>query len=407
MKDYKRARQICQENSQTSERLLDNFLLYYAGEKSKLSKEADRRMEVYKHVLKLLDKSWQNMLKSQYIMFKVMKQGGFIHKYLNHSAIKELSSPDREWLSAQAETPWRFSFSILLDNPEKDFFEMQDAFTGEEFLLYSPGLSKTLKGGSYLLFFNLIGYNGTCWQTYGPLAAYPSFDPDDIFFYATEVNPTIESDEDMLEDIEKNPVPYMVLFAQSNYPLTVHGNHILVTCLTVVEDVKLPCEKMTKDFELETVGSVHRLKLKNWCDFPHFSVAYYEEASQLVQVTAMTDDGFKALVKALNNYGIKMDVDPDIYLKPSMHTAAQTILKREIELMPLELLFEEKPSTQPNPALDNLNKLLMLAIPAINAGEKPDIEELAEKAGIDIGENRENINELFEELLEKRKQGKS
>ncbi len=402
--NYKEARQVCQENSNISARVLDEFLLYYAAEKNNLSKEADRRLAPYTHILGMLDKSWHNMLKSQYIIHRVLKEGGFIQKYLNHAAIKNLDDADRGWLAEQASTPWRFSFSVILENPEKDFFLMQDVFLGEDYMLFSPTITDLIKKENYSLWFNLIGFNGSCWQTYGPLAAYKSFDADDIFFFATEVNPEIEDEDDLLVDVERNPVPYMMIYAQSDYPVTMHEDNMIVTAISEFEEVELGGENLEEDFEIETALEVKRLKLKGWGDFPHFAVAYYDGKFQFLQATAMTISGFEALANALNKYGVSISHDPDILVKPAMMTAAGEILKREIELMSMELLFEdEDPSPQQQDSLDQLNLFLGKVIPLLNAGQEPDLEAIANEVGIDWEDYKDTIEEVIEDIKSKMK----
>jgi hypothetical protein len=52
-------------------------------------------------------------------------------------------------------------------------------------------------------------FNGACWQTFGPVVPFRSFQPDDIFFFATELNLFIETEEDLMADVEENPFPYL------------------------------------------------------------------------------------------------------------------------------------------------------------------------------------------------------
>lgn len=44
---------------------------------------------------------------------------------------------------------------------------MVDVFTSEEYLLYSPGMSPTRSEMSTILWFNLLSFNGQCWQSHG------------------------------------------------------------------------------------------------------------------------------------------------------------------------------------------------------------------------------------------------
>ncbi len=403
MKDYPALKKECQTNSDFTARIIDEFLVYYAADKDKLGKEADLRLGSYRHISADMDKSWLNMLKSQYIVHRVMKAGGLIHKYVNHAAISRMPEEDRDWLRKQAETPWKFSFSRILDSPEKDFYSMEDLFTGEEYLLYSTGISHILaQQGEMETWFNLIGYNGACWQTFGSISGFQSFSADDIFFFATELNPMIASEEELLADVAKNPVPYMMLFARSNYPLTVHEGEVLELIIFGIEEQEVPVASMEKDFLVDQVASVYRIRLKDWEGKPHFAAAYYDSEERFLQVTAMTQRGYAVLAEALRKHRLPVEEEADIYLRPAMLTATEELLKREIELMPYELLFE-KEDPEVEEELEKLNAFIGLALPDLNAGKEPDVERLAAQVGLDLEANRDAIQQIFAEFHKKTK----
>jgi hypothetical protein len=402
MEDFLKIKKVCEENTAFTVEVLDKFLLYYAAEKDKLGKEADQRLHVYRHIIQKIGNQWFNMLKSQYIIHRVMKKGGLISKYLKHAAINNLDQKNKDWMVSQAENPWRFSFAMVKDQPEKDFYQMEDVFSGEEYLLYSPSLKDIInRDGTKELWFNLIGFNGVCWQTYGPLSGFTSFGPDDIFFFATELNPLIEDESDLIKDIDRNPVPYMMLFSGSTQPLVVHQEEELVMVITEEKCTIPKIQELETDFHLSYTGGVYRLGLKEWESSPHFSVAYYNEKNQTIQATALTEKGFEGLVDALNKYDIKIDKVADIYLRPSMHATAEDILKRKIELMPLELLFESENEEELDEELQKLNDLIGLAVPAVNSGEEPDLEAMAAQLGLDFDKNRETIEKIISDLKDK------
>lgn len=403
MKNHAAIKAVCQSNSDFTSEILDDFLLHYAADKDKLGKEVDQRLRTYRHVIQGMDKAWVNLIKSQYIMHRVFKKGGLIHKYLKHAALARLPEQGRKWLEEQAAEPWKFSFSRIVESPEADFYTMEDLFTGEQYLLYSTGVSRILQQGEVVSWFNLIGYNGDCWQAFGPISAYRSFAMDDIFFFATELDPRITSDEELMADVSKNPVPYMMLYCRSNYPLTVHEGEILELIITEIDDVDLALDKLNDDFEMDRVQSVYQLRLKNWENKPHFAVAYYDSKEQFLQVTAMTQKGYAKLVAAFQKQGIQVADFADIYVRPSMLTAAREILKRPIELLPLELLFEKEVDPQTEEELDKINQFLALAMPDLNSGKEPDLEALAAQVGLDLEANRETLQGIFDEVRKKQK----
>ncbi len=386
MDDYNKILNVCQENQKLSRVVVDEFLLYYAAERDKLDKEMDKRQARYRHITSRIQKEWERMIKAQYIAHRIFKAGGLISKYLNHSAIKQLPPEEINFLKQAAVYPWRFSFSIIKNNPAEDFYEMVDVFRDEGFLLYSPGISSTLKEKKPVLWFNLIGFNGACWMSYGPISGYNSFEPDDIFFFATELRPKtiFEDDEDVVADVENNPVPYMMLFAGSNHPLSFTCNEQIVEVMAQYDEGAFDTRELKKVFRQEYNNDVFRLSLKGWDSHPHFATAFYDENEKLLTLYAMTEKGFVALVKAFNAYGYKLYDDPEVRINPSMRMMAGEILKKDIQLHPYEHLFEKASSKEEDEQIKRINEFINLALPDINAGKQPDIPFLAQKAGIDV-----------------------
>lgn len=384
MKDYEQIKRKCEENSRISKRVVDVFLIYYAAARNNLEGKMNRDFDAYKHITKQLQVEWVNMMKSQYVAYKIFKEEGLIGTYLNHAELKRRSKEEREFLEFQSAHSWKFSFSIIKENPEKDFYLMEDVFDGEEFLLYSPGITTTLASQSVILWFNLIGFNGSCFQSYGPIGAYKSFEPDDIFFFATELNPDIADEDDLLSDIENNPVPYMMLISGANYPLVAHKNDQIVHVLAEYDMENMDTGNMKDSFITEYNKGVYRLSLKKWNEHPHFSQAYFDESSKSITLSSMTDKGFKALVNGLNKFGYDFSFDPYVRVNLTMLRTASDILKRDIDLLKYEKLFSKRSTPEEKEKLDKLNLLLEYLIPDINAGREPDVASLAAKAGVDI-----------------------
>ena len=186
MKTYDELRTICKRSSRISERVVDNFLISYAAGHQGLEKKMEREFDRYRHVGKKLGKENINMLKSQYLAHKVFRQDGLLGKFMKHPALGRFKGEERDYLDQVANLPWRFCFSVIVEEPATDFFVMEDVFTGKKYLLFSPTVSEIKESNKPSLWFNLIGFNGFCWQSYGPVVYYLSFDVDDIWFYATE-----------------------------------------------------------------------------------------------------------------------------------------------------------------------------------------------------------------------------
>lgn len=394
MKDFETIKFICEENSKISTKVIDEFLLYYAAERNNLEHEMGQRFAAYKHITHKLQKEWINRLKSQYITHKVFKKDGLIKSYLSHTALKKLDIKERNYLEFQAEQPWRFSFSVIKNRPAESFFIMEDVFSDQEFLLYSPGVKKTLEDQSVILWFNLISNNGACWQSFGPIGAYKSFEPDDIFFFATELKHDIVNEQELLANLEHNPIPYMMLLSGANYPMTYNKRDQLVHVMAEYDLDTINTKSLTKSFKTEYNKGVYRLSLKNWSEPPHFSQAYYDENKKIIRLFSMTDRGFMALVGGLNEYGYNFSSEPFIRVNLSMIITASDILKRKIRINEYEDLFSKETSQPVQENLDKINTFLGLVMPDINAGRKPDIDVLAVKAGIDIKTARALIKKI-------------
>lgn len=384
MTEYEEIKKSCERTSRITATVIDDFILHYAAAKDNLAREFDQQIGTYKHITRQLEASWVNMLKSQYIVHRVFKADGLLRKYLNHAEIKRRPSDEQEFLKEQLAQPWRFSFSMIIENPAPDFYRMKDVFSGESFLLYSRSTMQTLKEQTPLLWFNLIAFNGACWQTFGSVSSYQSFDEDDIFFFATELNFDIEDEEMLRQDVERNPVPYMLLLTGSRFPVTFNKKDELLILSSDHDLEFLDTEPLKENFKVEYNAGVYRFSLKRWDAMPHFAVGYYDEEEAVFMLTSMTERGFDALTRTLNDYGLGLPAEPQIRVHPSMLVTAEQIFNTKLELNPYGKLFTTESSPEVKEEIEKMNLFLQLALPAINAGKKPDVEALAKQAGVDV-----------------------
>jgi len=406
MKDFNTVKLICEENSKISSKVVDEFLIYYAAARNNLEQEMNLRFAEYKHITQKFQSEWTNKLKAQFIAHKIFKKDGLIKRYFNHAEVRNLKREEIKYLEQQADYPWKFSFSIIKENQSDNFYLMEDVFRNEEFLLYSPGVAATLKSQPVILWFNMIAYNGSCWQSYGPIGAYRSFEPDDIFFFATELDSDIFDENDMLSKVEHDPVPYMMLLAGANYPLIVNKKDQVVYVQAEYNMENMNTRNLTDSFITEYNKGVYRLSLKKWNEHPHFSQAYFDENSKTLLLSSMTDRGFSALVEGLNKYGYEFSDEPLIRVNLTMVSTASEILKKKIDLIKYEKLFSKKSSPAEKENLDKLNLLISLALPDINAGREPDIKSLAVKAGLDLATAQEVIAQVSKNLKKKFSKGR-
>ena len=405
MHNYDSLRAVCNESNALSRTVIDEFLMYYVAQRESLPKELDRQFAPFRLVTKTFQPGWVEMIKAQYIAHRIFKKDGLIKRYLNHAAVKALTPAEQDYLRRQSEFPWRYSYSVITANPAPDFYEMEDVFSWEPYLLYSPSISKTLSEGPVSLWFNLIGFNGACWQTFGPVISFRGFEPDDIFFFGTEINPKIATEEDLIADVERNPIPYTMLISGSQYPSIMNGKDQILQLTAEHQIESFDTNGLRTEFTIEYSQGIYRLKFGSWAEPPHFAAAYYVEEDHRLLLTSLTNRGFQALVARLNKHGLALWTEPDIRVNLSMLTCIKTILGKDLQLNPYEKYFTVKPNPSEQDSLNKLNRLLSLALPFINSGQEPDVEALANKAGVDEETARELLTNSIKKMKILQKKG--
>lgn len=403
MESFKAIAKHCRENSRLGKTVIDEFLIYYAARQARLERKMNQKLKQYKQVAKKIPGEYVNMLKSEYIAAQVFRRNGLLGKYLSHSAIKALPPEYYDFLTFQHQHPWRFSFAVIVDRPADHFFQMQDVFTGEAYLLHSPGMAETLVERPVHLWFNLIGFNGKCWQTFGLIIGFNGFTADDLFFFGAELHPHIENEEDLMQAVEKDPWPFFMLLAHSMIPLTQSGGERLAYHTALDDLASFPYERLKEKFEIQWKDQVYELQLGEWSDHPHFAKAYYDEDEAALLRVALTKTGFSRLTGALARCGLDLDPEPEVEVTPGMLLAAEEILRRKIVLNPYEERFEDR-NEENKEELDKLNHLLSLAMPLINNGEPLDIEKLAAEAGVEV-EVAKDLLAAMQERLRKLRDG--
>lgn len=398
MTNFHQLEKHCRQQSDLSAACIDNFLLNYAAEKDTIDIDFDRIISRYQKAVKQLPNSWEGMARAQYMAHRIFRQEGLIHKYLKHAAIKSLPSGQVRFLQEQTVTPWVFRFCAITRRPSKDFFQMADVFSYEDFLLYSPTLTQTLLEQPIQLCLLLTGFNGECWQTYGPLVTFTSFDSDDIFFFGTEQDPEILTNEDLIEAVDKNPVPYMLLITGSTFPQVHQQGHEIVY---LSGDEFLPfldTGALEKFLDIEYVSPVFKLTAPSCDKPPHLAAAYFHEEKGHLTLTAMTDFGYDELQKILTRAGMEIDENPSFRIHLPLITLIKDILHKTVEVTPYEKLFEPQKNSLDDELLEKLNQAMMLALPDINAGREPDIEALSKKVGVDARTLREILQVSIKQI---------
>lgn len=381
--NYSDLKKHCEIHSLLSKDVIDNFLMHYAAQKEKLEPVMDAALKKYRHVANEFEPSHVNMMKAEFIVHHVFKKGGAIRKILNHSEIKRLPDYQYPFLEKQSQQPWRFTFCYIVENPEEGVFKMMDTMTYEEFILVSPGIQEMLKETQPLMWFLLIGYNGKCWQSFGLNIPFRGYTVDDLFFFATELNPRIGDEETLMEEVERNPFPFFMLLCNADMPTVVSRGHETAFFQGEHDVSAFSPEKLKEFFDTAWSHDVYRLTSKTHGEFPHLAIAYINERTHSITTSAMTEFGYVTLVSELELAGIHLEARPDIRVTAAMLLATRKILNKKVELNPYEAMFEQRMSPEETEQLKKLNAFMSMILPLYNSGEKIDIPKLAKEAGVD------------------------
>lgn len=220
MIDYQRLREISEEDTLNQTEALDDFLIRFVATGTKFHREWETCRAPYQPLISGMQRQLADSFHCQFIVQRIFRENGYVHEMLHDGTINDFEPPQQAYLRQHAPSPWYFRFCMITGNPEPDFYQMRDVFTGFEFLLFSQWVTKELASGHVRLWFTLVTNNGFCFQTYGPILKFKQFDPEKIFHFATILNPEIKNAEDLVRDMQENPVPYMMFVTDDAYALT-------------------------------------------------------------------------------------------------------------------------------------------------------------------------------------------
>lgn len=397
--DFAKIEFVCAKNATMVKNVLDDVLLYYVAAREKLDKKVDRLLKPHRLSVNALPKSWTGFAKSQFIAHEIFRDGGLLPKLMQHSIVKDLSDYDIEWLRRQLATPWRYSYASIVSRPAKDFFVMFDEFTQQEYLLHSPGLGRDLQGGSVSLCFILIGFNGSCWQTYGGIISFRGVEKSDIYYFNDLLNPAPEpaKPEELMQHVAEDPIPYMLLHAGAETPFVYNKDTKMRYCIGEYDCNELIQKNLTSYFDTDYSMGVHRLALKNWDKIPHYATAYFDEDEEVLFLSAFTLEGYRKLAEVLGNIGYQLSQEPDFMVNPAFLATANEIAGYENEgLNPYEELFRDDNGRNPE-ELNRVNDGLAVMMDALNNDRKIDLKKLALETGIDP----DSLQNLWKELQER------
>ena len=235
---------------------------------------------------------------------------------------------------------------------------------------------------------------------------------DDIFYFATEINPKIEDEDDIIDDIDNNPIPYLMLLNLGISPVIHHKGHVLShwSAENQVTNYHFDASKMKQSFFIAWNEDVFELKLKRYNQFPHYAVAYYDENENILFRYAVTEHGFSKLTQALNKTGLDLFDEAEINVSFHMHQLLESMLKKEIVINPYDSLFEkdddsslsDKEEHKEEEELVNLRKFMDVAVSKYNNNELVDVDSIAKQFGADI-EMARRVWKSFSDTVKRKK----
>jgi|GEM_PF-3382548 len=395
-KEIVEIRKRCEVNPIHEDSLIAE-LLNFSEIEYKTDKKFDRKAKKYRRRLKELSKEHFIHLSAQFVAFELFRRGGLLKKCLRKMDLNYWPGEEIDFVKYSAKKPWRFSYCEVIDNPAEDIYIMRDCFSYEEFTLYSTGVAKLQEKEEHFIhtWFILIFHNGKCYQSYGPLTYFAGFLADDIYFFATEKNPAITSEKDLLADLNRDPIPYMMLVAAGRFPLIVSRGHV-VQFFSATIDAPMPHFKLLqKEIDLDHKKGVYRIGLKKYHMPPHFSRAYYDSKTRELQLHALTEEGFYALVDIFKKQKLTSEILPDIIVSPAMVNTTEKILDKKVKIDQYEHLFKNKTRIpEEDSETEKINHYLSILTDKLNIKEEPNIAELAKEAGISLSQARD----LFESI---------
>lgn len=402
MDKFNKIRALCETHRSIGQRVIDNFILFYVAFKKGLDKKITAEEKKYKHVIRELPSSFFPTVSAQFIVGKAFMKNGMLKHLAKGPFFDGMSREELDYLNVHLQTPWRYVFVRIVGRPERDFFIVRDEILGDELLVYSPGIQKDCENGHEgSLFFLLVGFNGECWQTYGLIAAFRSFDVDDVYLYGTEVFGYVEDDQSFMNSVYENPFPYFMLILGQELPIVVGGEHVLKHHVGTCKVPSITTQNLENHFKIQWNKGIYQFTLTPWSRTPHYAAAYYVERDQLLYCYALTGAGYGALVSKLIHCGVPVAPSEEYSVSLNIVRTMESILKRKLVVNPYERNFPDPNGSKlSDTERAQVNAFLALLLPVFNSGQQPNLLELSQQSGVDL----ETAQEIYQNLVEKFKE---
>jgi hypothetical protein len=147
---------------------------------------------------------------------------------------------------------------------------------------------------------------------------------------------------------------------------------------------KINVSELREKFTVEYAHGVLRISHRQWSEPPHLAEAYYEEESQTLSLTALTDFGHAEMAVLLQEFVPDLPGEPDVRIHLSMLTFIRDVLKKDITLIPHADHFKKTPEPEDAAMMEKLNAVLQMALSYINKGVAPALNVIAKKTGLPV-----------------------
>lgn len=382
------------------EKLIPDLLDIY-DRKENAMKKLIRKMDKYRKVIKKTDERIIERIPDTIFCHQLFKNGGKIHNYLKHPRIKNMSDEERAFIEYSIEDPWEFVICSFKKVITGDFLEMVDEVKDEPFMVYSPGISSLLKEvGEDVLFFFLRSFNGECYETYGNIAYFKSFFPQDFIYFAKLQDSSVETMEDVGRHIEKYPLSYLFLINFADIPLLAMGKkkELNVFCRSDIKYYDFDRKKFEKSFIIQEKNGIYHLKRKMPAKQINKSDIYYNSRKKELTVKSMTQEEFEKVSKYFLQDRDFLEIQYSAVA--GMVHAASEILGKDKSRIEYSKLFKTELKPEEKEEMDKVNSFLSEVVTSRNEGTLVDIRKTAQKYGISY-ENACSVLASVEDLFKR------
>jgi hypothetical protein len=336
-------REHCAYMTRMGEEVFDEQLMYFTAHRENVEKTISNFRQKFKHALGYISEENLNRIYAQFISNLLFGSNGKLQSYLEKGLLHFLKSDHLAYLEVMRKHPMKFGFFDLVKVEGDDFFRIKDIFTEERHLVYSPGITQSLKEFDTRTWLLYVGYNGMCTQTFGPMIPLGRLQADELFTFGVFANPKMVDERDLVNDMQINPLIYAMLIVFPNVPFIV-GREEDLLFMHDEDDLEIDPEDFISDFHIARKGKYFRMVLRGpMGSAPHYATLWYDAGSAIVYRTACTDSAYSALSEVLHKKGFVVDFIPAIRCNLNMMVLLRIIFNKFPSLVPFYPSFQNTP----------------------------------------------------------------